>query len=107
MKARHLIATATLIVAALTAGCGTVNTRVVSTPPGARVYNNGRYMGTTPLTLPLTDNFGGMDEYYILLEKNGFKPQSIEVMEHFHNGWTTRWIPPTLEFNLTPEDKSE
>lgn len=90
-----------LLGACLLVGCGTVNTRVITTPPGASVYKNGRFVGTTPMTLPLHDGFG-WDSYNILVEKEGFKSQSIELREHAGEH-PDSWLPPTLEFNLTAE----
>jgi hypothetical protein len=88
-------------------GCGTVNSRITSTPSGARVCSNGRYVGTTPLTLPLKDGLG-QDAYVISVEEKGFKPQSVEFREQRFSRFDlpSKWIPFTLDFVLVPEDNA-
>ncbi|MEA3356142.1 MAG: PKD domain-containing protein [Candidatus Bipolaricaulota bacterium] len=83
---------------------GTVN--LSSTPSGAQITTNGRYMGYTPRTLHLQQGY-----HQIALYKNGYQPWQCGV---FIVGGQTRTInarltsiapanrPPTAAFNFSP-----
>ena len=85
-------------------GCGTVNSRITSDPAGAEIYCNGNSVGVTPLTLPLKDGLG-QDAFVISVQKEGFKPQSVEFREQRFTRFDlpSKWIPTNQNFVLVPE----
>jgi hypothetical protein len=60
---------ALLALAPLFLGCSTGRLKIVSSPPGAQVFIDGRPAGTTPLSLRLKK-----ETHRIRLEKEGFLP---------------------------------
>lgn len=84
-------------VAALMSGCCTIahgttqKLPVESVPSGARVYQNGEYVGDTPVKLKLKRN----QDYAIRLEKDGYEVQQT-LLESGMSNWAI------LDFILLP-----
>ena len=78
-------------VATLMSGCCTVvhgttqKVPIESTPSGARVYQNGEFVGTTPMMLRLKRNC----DYAIRLEKDGYEVQQT-LLESGMSSWA--WL---------------
>ncbi len=66
---------AALVIMGATTACATA--RIHSDPPGARLYVNGLYMGTTPFNY---GNEAGLPRrYHIQLVKEGYRPLDLYI----------------------------
>ena len=85
---KFLILMMVCAIAAFAAGCCTVahgttqKVPVETVPAGARVYQNGEYVGDTPMMLRLKRN----QDYAIRLEKDGYEVQQT-LLESGMSNW--------------------
>jgi len=63
-------------ISVLMVGCATA-TRITTTPPGARVSIDDRYLGESPVIYH--DRSGVAETHWISLELNGYKTQTVPI----------------------------
>jgi hypothetical protein len=66
--------------------CSTMST-IRSDPPGAKVYMQGRYLGSTPVQVELKDGFIEGSDYFIKVQKEGYKTQEFKLAQRFSVGY--------------------
>ncbi len=105
---RVLIPFAALALAALLSGCATIfsgtsdNVTFTSDPSNVKIYFDGRYMGTTPLTFEVPRvGFAVANLKTIKAEKQGYKKQEFTLQTEFNTVAvvnTTSTIPWLVDF---------
>jgi len=87
----------------LTVGCASQGVRITSTPPGATVTYNGRYVGETPTSLSVNDEnvFFHIGKHTFTADKPGYHSDSRIITEVMGKG-ITDVIPPLIHFDLQP-----
>jgi len=66
--------------------CTTTST-IRTSPPGAKVYLNNRYVGRTPVKVKLNDGFLDNANYFVKIEKPGYKTQQFPLEQTWRAGW--------------------
>src|SRR4051794_16633744 len=67
--------------AGLSTGCVTRRVFITSDPPGAAVYRNGQFIGTTPVSEP----FVYYGKYRYLLVHDGYEP--LDITQELETPW--------------------
>jgi len=67
-------------------GCSTVST-IRSNPPGARVYVNNRYVGTSPVKVKLNDGLLDGSDYVVKLVREGYETQTVSLAKNWSAGY--------------------
>lgn len=90
MTVRHLARAALVATLAPLAGCATLFTGTSDTlsfqsnVPGVRLSIDGRYEGELPLTLPMSRNFMGGQQFVARFEKAGYQTQEFRLSREFN-----------------------
>lgn len=66
--------------------CTTTST-IRTSPPGAKVYLNNRYIGRTPVKVKLNDGFLDNAKYFVKIEKPGYETQQFPLEQTWRAGW--------------------
>jgi hypothetical protein len=80
---------------------------ITSTPPGAVVTYDHRYIGETPLFYTVESKRGFNNKYKFCAIMKGYKAGAFEFVEDewaFDVDWV---VPGKIHFNLVPEPKKE
>jgi len=85
-------------------GCASVTT-ITCNPSGATVTVNGKYLGETPTSAKVSDEFG-LSVYTFTAIKDGYRPESKSIREELFEDARAA-IPPHIHFELKPLESSE
>lgn len=65
----------------------TTTTTIQSTPPGAKAYLNGRYLGTTPVKIILNDGFLPDAQYDLRLTLDCYRETNTRLSQNYNTGY--------------------
>ena len=95
------------LICCLFSGCApSAPTRITSEPPGAMVTVNGEYLGHTPVSAEILDDFANISTYTFSASKGGYLQDSVVCQEKLWQLGPGSSIPPHIHFDLNPVEGS-
>lgn len=76
-----------LVSLVLAASACSTTSQIITNPPGAKVYLSGRYLGLSPVEARLTDGFVDGANYWVKVQKEGYKTQDFKLRQSWSPGY--------------------
>lgn len=74
------------LVAFFSAACTTTQATIRTTPPGAKVYLRGKYLGRTPVQVKLNNGWLDESQYRVSIKHEGHKPVKVKLDQEIQAG---------------------
>ena len=96
-----------LAVVVITTGCASAVTRITSSPSGATISLNGRYIGETPVSAEVKQGVGIGYIYRFSATKDGYRGDTKVCDEKFLGDSVRSVVPPSIHFDLQPIEEKD